>query len=114
VSSNAIIRRLEALERAIIARPPTLIFVWTKSLAERIGPLVPQGRNIRLVCWKMEDADGSFEAELRETNRQEAERLDALLRGEFADRYPGVTPDGLSLTEMALGQGVHGFRHRSD
>jgi hypothetical protein len=25
------IRRLEALERAIIAQPPTLIFVWTKN-----------------------------------------------------------------------------------
>jgi hypothetical protein len=74
---------LAALERAIIARPPTLIFVWTRSLADRIGPLVPQGRNIRLVCWKMADEDGSFEAELRETNPQEAERLNALLRGEF-------------------------------
>jgi hypothetical protein len=47
------IRRLEALERAIIAQPPTLIFVWTKNLAQRIEPLVPQDRNIRLVCWKM-------------------------------------------------------------
>jgi hypothetical protein len=94
MSSNAIIKRLEALERAIIARPPTLIFVWTKNLAKRIEPLVPQGRNIKLVHWKMDDEDGSFEAQLRETNPQEAERLDALLRGEFPpDCYPSATPD---------------------
>jgi hypothetical protein len=99
VSSNAIIRRLEALERAIIARPPTLIFVWTKSLAERIGPLVPQGRNIRLVCMpSVPGGEDAFEAELRETNPQEAERLDALLRGEFpAERYPTVTPTDNAL-----------------
>jgi hypothetical protein len=76
-------KRLAALERAIIARPLTLIFVWTRNLAERIGRLVPQGRNVRLVHWAMDDEDGSFEAELRETNPQEGARLDALLRGEF-------------------------------
>jgi phosphatidylserine/phosphatidylglycerophosphate/cardiolipin synthase-like enzyme len=83
MTSSAVIKRLEALERAIMARPPTLIFVWTRSLADRIEPLVPQGRNVRLVCWAMDDEDGSFEAELRETNPREAARLDALLRGEI-------------------------------
>jgi hypothetical protein len=52
MTSSAVIKRLEALERAIMARPPTLIFVWTRSLADRIEPLVPQGRNVRLVCWQ--------------------------------------------------------------
>jgi hypothetical protein len=82
LSSN-LIKRLEALERTIIARPPELIFVWTRSLAQRIEPRLPTGRNYRLVCFAMPDEDGSFEAELRKHNPKEGERLDALLRGEI-------------------------------
>ena len=83
MSNNSLIKRLEALERAITTNPPELIFVWTRSLAERIEPVVPKDRNYKLVHWAMPDADGRFEAELREQNPKEALRLDALLRGEI-------------------------------
>jgi hypothetical protein len=94
MSNNALIKRLEALERAIVINAPELIFVWTRSLAERIEPLLPKDRNYRLVCYSMPDEDGSFEAELRTANPQEAARLDALLRGEIPpEDCPSVTPD---------------------
>ena len=93
MSNNSLIKRLEALERAITTNAPELIFVWTRSLAERIEPVLPKDRNYRLVHWAMPDADGSFEAELREQNPKEAARLDALLRGEIPpEDYPTVTP----------------------
>jgi hypothetical protein len=98
MSNNALIKRLEALERAIVTHPHELIFVWTRSLAERIEPLLPKDRNYRVVCYPMPDEDGSFEAELREQNPEEAARLDALLRGEIpSEHYPAVTPNGVSL-----------------
>ena len=98
MSNNALIKRLEALERAITTNAPELIFCWTRSLAERIEPVLPKDRNYRLVCYSMPDEDGSFEAELREQNPEEAARLDALLRGEIpSGDYPGVTPDDVSL-----------------
>jgi hypothetical protein len=84
VASSNIEKRLAALERAIVVRPPTLIFCWTRSLAARIEPLIPQGRNIKLVVMpSVPGGDEEFEADLRESNPTEAERLDALLRGEF-------------------------------
>jgi hypothetical protein len=70
------IRRLEALERAIIAQPPTLIFVWTKNLAQRIEPLVHQDRNIRLVCWKMMTQTAALKRNYA-ANPQEAECIAA-------------------------------------
>jgi len=94
VSNNSLIKRLEALERAIVTNAPELIFVWTRSLAERIEPVLPKDRNYRLVCYAMADEDGSFEAELREQNPQEGARLEALLLGEIpSENYPAVTPN---------------------
>jgi hypothetical protein len=97
--TSAIEKRLAALERIIIARPPVLIFVWTKSLADRIAPLVPQDRNIKLVhMGGVPGGDEAFEADLRDSNPTEAARLDALLRGEFPpDRYPTNTQDSIGL-----------------
>jgi len=57
VSNNSLIKRLEALERAIVTNAPELIFVWTRSLAERIEPVLPKDRNYRLVCYAMEITD---------------------------------------------------------
>ena len=95
MSNNALIKRLEALERAIVTHAPELIFVWTRSLADRIEPVLPKDRNYRVVCYPLPDEDGSFEAELRTANPKEAARLDALLRGEIpSEDYPSVTPDG--------------------
>jgi hypothetical protein len=60
----------------------------------------------------MDDEDGSFEAELRETNPQEAERLNALLRGEFPpDRYPTDTPDNSAFGINGSNQGFHWLGH---
>lgn len=97
MSNNALIKRLEALERAITCNAPELIFCWTRSLAERIEPVLLKDRNYRLVHWAMPDADGSFEARVRE-NPKEAARLDALLRGEILpEDYPAVTLNDVSL-----------------
>jgi hypothetical protein len=87
MASNAIIKRIDALESTLTpANPPMLINVWTRSLAERIEPLLPKGRDIRLVhlAFRDEEAEQKFEMGLRKTNPAEAKRLDALLRGEFA------------------------------
>ena len=94
MSNNSLIKRLEALERAITTNAPELIFVWTRSLAERIEPVLPKDRNYRSGCiGRCLMQDGSFEAELREQNPKEAARLDALLRGEIPpEDYPTVTP----------------------
>ena len=100
MSNNSLIKRLEALERAIVTHVPELIFVWTRSLADRIERVLPKDRNYRVVCYPLPDADGSFEAELREQNPQEAARLDALLKGEILTwDYPAVTPNSHSLRQ---------------
>lgn len=97
MSNNSLIKRLEALERAIVTNAPELIFVWTRSLAERIEPVLPKDRNYKLVHWAMTDEDGSFEALVRE-DRKEGARLDALLRGEIpSEDYPDVTPNSSQL-----------------
>jgi hypothetical protein len=64
-----------------------LIWVWTRSLAQRIEPLIPQGRDIKLVCMPgvRGGDEAEFEADLRENNPAEASRLDALLEGKFPD-----------------------------
>ena len=46
MSNNSLMKRLEALERAITTNAPELIFVWTRSLAERIEPLLPKTATI--------------------------------------------------------------------
>ena len=88
MTSNALIKRLEALEKAIVCQPPELIFVWTKSLADRIEPLLPKNRNYRLVRYaERPDEDEAFEAKLREQNPREAERLDLLLQGKIPTEH---------------------------
>jgi hypothetical protein len=84
MTSNALIKRLEALERAITPMsPPILVNVWTKSLASRIEPLLPKDRDVRLVHLSFSDekAEQKFEASLRKSNPAEAKRLDELLAG---------------------------------
>jgi hypothetical protein len=48
--------------------------VWTRNLAARIEQaLAKRGeyrRKYQLVCWPVNDADGSFEAELRAFNKR--------------------------------------------
>jgi hypothetical protein len=75
-------KRLEALERTIIARPPELIFVWSRAWLPGSSRSCRKATTNRVVCFAMPDEDGSFEASLRGNNPHEAERLDALLRGE--------------------------------
>jgi hypothetical protein len=79
-------KRVEVLEGDL--NPPSrpeLVFVWTKSLAKRIEPLLPKGRDIRLVhlTFRDEKAEQEWEADLRKANPAEAKKLDALLRGEL-------------------------------
>jgi hypothetical protein len=86
VSYNALERRLAALEAAAApTSPPLLVFVWTKSLADRIEPLLPKDRDIRLVhlTFRDEEAEAKWEAGLQKTNPAEAKRLDRLFRGEL-------------------------------
>jgi len=96
VSNNSLIKRLEALERAIVTNAPELIFVWTRSLAERIEPVLPKDRNYRLVCYAMADEDGSFKAELRgRTHRKALGSMPC-----FGEKYPQrITPP---LPQIAL------------
>jgi hypothetical protein len=86
MTNIGLIKRLEALEKKIAARPPRLLMVWTRNLAKRIEPILPKG-NWQLVYCAMDDEDGSFEAGLRERNPKQAAYLDALLRGEIPDGY---------------------------
>jgi hypothetical protein len=92
---SAIEKRLQALERQIIARAPVLVFAWTPSLARRIEAVRPAGSNLRCVClsFASDETAAEFEADLRKSNPNEGERLDALLRGEIpAECYPAITP----------------------
>jgi hypothetical protein len=86
VATNAIIKRIEALEGELSPTSPTiLINVWTRSLAKRIQPLLPKGRDIRLVhlSFKDDQAEKEWEDLLRKDNPAEAKKIDALLRGEI-------------------------------
>jgi hypothetical protein len=58
--------------------------VWTSSLAARIEKALPPYANVQLVHLHFADSDAeeAFELKLRE-DKNEAARLDALLRGEF-------------------------------
>jgi hypothetical protein len=79
--SSAIIKRLEALEAQMATRrSPTLIFCWTKSLAERIGKALPGYTMVSIAGVTGCADDDALEAKLRE-DPVEAERLDRLLAG---------------------------------
>ena len=86
-SMGSIAKRLEALEAALVAsRSPQLLFVHTKSLADRIGKALPAGANISLVHMRFPDeaAEQAYEANLRNDSPTENARLDRLLAGEVA------------------------------
>ena len=83
--ASSVLKRIEALEAAVIAsRHPQLLFVHTKSLADRIGKALPANADITLVHMKFrsEAADAEYELRLREDSPSEAARLDRLLAGE--------------------------------
>jgi hypothetical protein len=85
MTSNTILKRLESLEAQMATRrSPTLINVWTPSLAARIEKVLPPFANVQLVHLPFHDSDAeeAFEASLRRDNPKEAGKLDALLRGE--------------------------------
>jgi hypothetical protein len=86
MASNAIIKRIDALESTLTpTNPPILINVWTRSLAQRIEKVLPKGRDIRLVhlSFKDDQAEKEWEELLRRDNPAEAKNIDALLRGEI-------------------------------
>ena len=69
--ASSVLKRIEALEAAVIAsRHPQLINVWTPSLARRIAEVLPPGHNYELVCcrWPDEETERAFEESLREIN----------------------------------------------
>jgi hypothetical protein len=78
MSSNAILRRIELLERAVATqRHPKLVLCWTKKLAEKIQKAL--GPGYVPVTLRCADED-AFEAMIRE-NPEISERLDNLLAG---------------------------------
>ena len=78
MTSNAILRRIELLERAVATqRHPKLVLCWTKSLADRIQRALGPGYVPVTIRCADEDA---FEAVMRESP-DESERLDKLLAG---------------------------------
>ena len=84
MASREFVKRLEALEEAIVGKHVELLFVPTRQLAARVEKAIAKrhpARRIQVVCLPMDDPDGAIEANLRETNPQEAARLDRLLEG---------------------------------
>ena len=84
MASREFIKRLEALEEAIVGTHVELLFVPTQQLAARVEKAIAKrhpARRIQVVCLPMDDPDGAIEADLRESNPQEAARLDRLLEG---------------------------------
>jgi hypothetical protein len=82
--TSSVLKRIEALEAAVTAsRHPKLLFVHTKSLADRIGKVLPAGADYTLVHMRHRDdeSDEAYEASLREDSPTEAARLDRLLAG---------------------------------
>ena len=82
MSSNALLRRVELLERAVSTpNKRKLVFVWTRSLGERIQhALGPQYTTVSIQGIAGCANDDEVEALVRETP-SEAERLDRLLAG---------------------------------
>jgi hypothetical protein len=78
-------KRLEALEAQLATRrSPTLIFCWTKSLAERIGKALPGYTTVSIHGITGCANDDEIEALIRQDAHQ-SERLDKLLAGEIPD-----------------------------
>jgi hypothetical protein len=57
-------RRLQALERAVVAKPTELVFCWTPSLAERIGAVLPKHYKCVHISFADEAAEAEFESGL--------------------------------------------------
>jgi hypothetical protein len=78
VTSSAILRRIELLEREVATpRKPKLLLCWTKKLVDKIQQALGPSYILVTVTCKDEDA---FEAMIRESP-VESERLDKLLAG---------------------------------
>lgn len=78
MTTNQILKRLEALEREIATvHTPQFVLVYTQSLAERIEPLLPPGYICVHMPWADED---QAERELL-AHPTEGPRLRALLEG---------------------------------
>jgi hypothetical protein len=79
--SSAIIKRLETLEAQMATRrSPTLIFCWTKTLADRISKALPGYTTVSIHGITGCSDDDAVEALIRE-DPVESERLDKLLAG---------------------------------
>lgn len=81
-------KRLQALEKALASTATETVLAWTPNLAERIQKVwekrgISAYRKYRLVTITFRTLEDELEWErgLRETNPQEAARLDALLEG---------------------------------
>ena len=84
MASRDFIKRLEALEHAIVGTHVELVFVPTRQLAYRVEKAIAKrnpSRRIQVVCYPTDDIDGTIEAGIRERDPQEAARLDRLLEG---------------------------------
>jgi hypothetical protein len=82
VTSNAILRRIELLERAVTEqRHPKFVLCWTNKLAERIQSALGPGYTTISIRGLTGCADDeAFESKLRE-DPAESERLNNLLAG---------------------------------
>jgi hypothetical protein len=82
MTSNAILRRIELLEKEIAApHRPKLVFCWTKTLGDRVQhALGPRYTAVSIHGIAGCANDDEVEALVRE-NPIEAERLDRLLAG---------------------------------
>jgi hypothetical protein len=82
--TSSVLKRIEILERAVAHKGrPELVFVWTKSLADRISMTL--GPNYQCVAIEGITGcanDAEVEALIRRDNPKESSRLDRLLRGE--------------------------------
>jgi hypothetical protein len=82
---SSIEKRLAALEAELATqRSPKLIFVWTKSLADRISKALPGYVPVSIHGITGCADDDAVEALIRQDPHQ-SERLDRLLAGEIPD-----------------------------
>jgi hypothetical protein len=85
MTSNAILRRIEKLEQELASnRHPKLLFVWTKSLADRISKVLPGYIPVSIHGITGCADDDAVEALVRQDAHQ-SERLDKLLAGIVPD-----------------------------
>ena len=79
--TTSIEKRLKAIEAQLASpRSPKLLFVWTRSLADRISKVLPGYIPVSIRGVTNAANDDEFEALIRQ-DPVEAERLDRLLAG---------------------------------